>query len=78
LTDLLISWSQFDPINPDNYKVYVVKSRVHFQGGFDETGYAKTIFVVDALAPWFGTILLNALNYEFEQISGLYPFDGQD
>jgi microcystin degradation protein MlrC len=68
---------RFDPIDPDNYKVFVVKSRVHFRGGFDETGYAKTIIVVDAPGPWFGTIRLDALNYEYGPISRLYPFNGQ-
>jgi microcystin degradation protein MlrC len=68
---------RFDPVNPDNYKVFVVKSRVHFRRGFDETGYARTILVVDAPGPWFGTTRLDALNYEYGPISRLYPFDGQ-
>ncbi len=66
---------RFDPINPDNYDVFVVKSRVHFRGGFDETGYAKTILVVDAPGPWFGTVRLDALDYKYGPISELYPFD---
>ena len=69
---------RFDPINPDNYKVFVVKSRVHFRGGFDETGYAKTILVVDAPGPWFGTVRLDALDYKYGPISELYPFEGKD
>jgi len=66
---------RFGPVNPDNYQVFVVKSRVHFRRGFHETGYAKTILVVDAPGPWFGTTRLDALNYEFGPISKLYPFD---
>ena len=54
---------KFGPIDPKNYDVFVVKSRVHFRRGFDETGYAKTIFVVDAPGDWFGTIRLDALDY---------------
>jgi len=69
---------RFGPVNPDNYQVFVVKSRVHFRGGFDETGYAKTIIVVDAPGPWFGTVRLDALDYKYGPISKLYPFDGQD
>ncbi|MDH5599638.1 MAG: M81 family metallopeptidase [Cyclobacteriaceae bacterium] len=65
---------RFDPINPDNYQVFVVKSRVHFRRGFDETGYAKTIIVVDSPGPWFGTTRLDALDYKFGPISKLYPF----
>ncbi|MDH5367214.1 MAG: M81 family metallopeptidase [Cyclobacteriaceae bacterium] len=66
---------RFDSINPDNYQVFVVKSRVHFRRGFDETGYAKTILVVDAPGPWFGTTRLDALDYKFGPISKLYPFE---
>ena len=69
---------RFGSVNPDNYNVFVVKSRVHFRGGFDETGYAKTILVVDAPGPWFGTVRLDALDYKYGPISKLYPFDGQN
>lgn len=66
---------RFGPINPDEFQVFVVKSRVHFRRGFDETGYAKTILVVDAPGPWFGTTRLDALDYQFGPISNLYPFN---
>ncbi len=65
---------RFDPIDPDNYDVFVVKSRVHFRRGFDETGYAKTILVVDAPGPWVGTLRLDALDYQHAPIDRLYPF----
>jgi microcystin degradation protein MlrC len=61
-------------INPDDYDVFVVKSRVHFRRGFDETGYAKTIIVVDAPGAWFGTTRLDALDYKHAPIDTLYPF----
>ena len=61
-------------IDPDDFEVFVVKSRVHFRRGFDETGYAKTIIVVDAPGPWFGTTRLDALDYKVAPISQLYPF----
>jgi microcystin degradation protein MlrC len=64
-------------LNPDDYDVFVVKSRVHFRRGFDETGYAKTIMVVDAPGDWFGTTRLNALNYQHAPIDRLYPFQDQ-
>lgn len=64
-----------DGIDPNDYDVFVVKSRVHFRRGFDETGYAKTIIVVDAPGPWFGTTRLDALDYQFAPIKELYPFD---
>lgn len=65
---------RFGSINPDNYKVFIVKSRVHFRRGFDETGFAKTILVVDAPGDWVGTTRLNALDYKFAPIKELYPF----
>jgi microcystin degradation protein MlrC len=65
---------RFGPVNPDKYQVFIVKSRVHFRRGFDETGYAQTILVVDAPGPWFGTTRLDAIAYEYGPISELYPF----
>jgi microcystin degradation protein MlrC len=65
---------RFGPIDPDAYDVFVVKSRVHFRRGFDETGYAKTILVVDAPGPWVGTTRLDALDYQHAPIERLYPF----
>ncbi len=62
------------PVEPDDYDVFVVKSRVHFRRGFDETGYAQTVIVVDAPGDWFGTTRLNALDYRFAPIDQLYPF----
>jgi microcystin degradation protein MlrC len=69
---------RFGSIEPDNYDVFVVKSRVHFRRGFYETGYAKTILIVDAPGPWFGTTHLDALDYKFGPISELYPFNVKD
>ncbi len=65
----------FDTINADDYEIFVVNSRVHFRRGFDETGYAKTIMVVDAPGPWFGTTRLNALDYQNVDIQSLYPYN---
>lgn len=65
---------RFGPVDPDQYEVFVVKSRVHFRRGFDETGYAKTILVVDAPGPWVGTTRLDALEYQYAPIDRLYPF----
>jgi microcystin degradation protein MlrC len=69
---------RFGPIEPDDYDVIVVKSRAHFRRGFDETGYAKTIFIVDAPGPFLGTTRLDALEYEFAPIDKLYPFGTPD
>lgn len=62
------------PINPDDYDVFVVKSRVHFRRGFDETGFARTIVIVEAPEPFVGTTFLDALPYDNVDLSQLYPY----
>lgn len=66
--------TKFGPIDPDEYDVFVLKTRVHFRRGFDETGYAKTIQIVDAPGDWFGTIRVDALDYENVDPEDFYPF----
>jgi len=61
-------------IDPDDYDVFVVKSRVHFRRGFDETGYAKTIVVVEAPEPFVGTTFLDALPFENVDLDEHYPY----
>jgi len=65
---------QFGPLDPDNFDSFVVKSRVHFRRGFDETGYAKTIIIVDAPGPFVGTIHLDDLPYENVTLENYYPY----
>jgi len=62
------------PVNPDDFDVFVVKSRVHFRRGFDETGYARTILIVEAPEPFVGTTFLDALPYENVDLSSFYPY----
>jgi len=65
---------EIGPIDPADYEVIVVKSRAHFRRGFDETGYARTILVVEAPEPYVGTTYLDALPYENVDLSTLYPY----
>ena len=65
---------RFGDVDPGAYDVFVVKSRVHFRRGFDETGFAKTIVVVEAPGPYVGTTFLDALPYEHADLSVLYPY----
>lgn len=65
---------RFGPIDPDNFEVFVLKTRVHFRRGFDDTGYAPSIFIVDAPGDWFGTTRLEALDYKNINIADFYPF----
>ncbi|TVP56039.1 MAG: hypothetical protein EA351_09435 [Gemmatimonadales bacterium] len=68
---------RFAGIEPDDYDIFVLKTRVHFRRGFDETGYAPTIHIVDAPGDWFGTIRLDALEYENVRLEDFYPYGGR-
>ena len=65
---------RFGTLDPAEFDVFVVKSRVHFRRGFDETGFASTIVVVEAPGPFVGTTYLDALPYEHVDLSALYPY----
>jgi microcystin degradation protein MlrC len=65
---------RFADLEPDDFDVFVLKTRAHFRRGFDDNGYAKTILIVDAPGDWFGTTRLGALRYEHAPIQRLYPF----
>lgn len=65
---------RFGPVDPADYDVFVVKSRAHFRRGFDETGFAKTIVVVEAPGRFLGTTFLDALPYENVDLTQLYPY----
>ncbi len=65
---------RYGDIDPGDYEVFVVKSRVHFRRGFDETGYASTIVLVQAPEPFVGTTFLDALPYENVDLSEFYPY----
>lgn len=65
---------RWGPIDPDRFTTWVLKSRAHFRRGFDDTGYARTILIVDAPGPYLGTVHLDALPYETFDLSSVYPF----
>ncbi len=72
-----ILWTEeleFGPLDPQDFDAFVVKSRVHFRRGFDETGYAETIIIVDAPGPFVGTVHLEALPYENVTLNKSYPY----
>ena len=66
------------PINPADFDVFVVNSRAHFRRGFDETGFAPTILIVEAPEPFVGTTHLDALDYKNVDLSKLYPYGKPD
>jgi microcystin degradation protein MlrC len=58
----------------DSFKVFAIKSRVHFRRGFDDSGFAKTILLVEPEQPFLGTVRLEALPYSNVDITKFYPF----
>lgn len=62
------------PVQPHDFDAFVVKSRVHFRRGFDETGFAETILIVDAPGHYIGTVHLEHLPYENVELDDFYPY----
>jgi microcystin degradation protein MlrC len=58
----------------DQFKVFAIKSRVHFRRGFDDSGFAKTILLVEPEQPFLGTVRLEALPYRNVDISKFFPY----
>lgn len=65
-TGLGIDLAEFD--------VFVIKSRVHFRRGFDDSGFAKTILLVEPDQPFLGTVRLDALTYRNVDLTAFYPY----
>lgn len=61
-------------INPDDYKVIAIKSRVHFRRGFDDNRYAKTILIVEPPQGFLGTVHLENLPYQHVDLKKFYPY----
>ena len=56
------------------FKAFAIKSRVHFRRGFDDSGFAKTILLVEPEQPFLGTVRLDALPYKNVDVKKFYPF----
>lgn len=61
-------------VEPAEFDVIAIKSRVHFRRGFDDSGFAKTILLVEPDAPFLGTIRLEGLPYEHVTLTDYYPY----
>ena len=59
-----------------DYDVIAIKSRVHFRRGFDDSGFAPTILLVEPDEAFLGTVRLEALPYQHLRIADYYPFGG--
>jgi microcystin degradation protein MlrC len=58
----------------DQFKVIAIKSRVHFRRGFDDSGFAKTILLVEPVEPFLGTVRLEGLPYQNVDLKKFYPY----
>ena len=57
-----------------SFKAIAIKSRVHFRRGFDDSGFAKTILLVEPEQPFLGTVRLDALPYKNVDLRRFYPY----
>ncbi len=56
------------------YKVFVIKSRVHFRQGLDDSGFARTIIVAEPEGGFLGTVRLERLPYCNLDLHRFYPY----
>ncbi len=65
-------------LDPAAFKVFAIKSRVHFRRGFDDSGFAPTILLVEPEEPFLGTIRLEALPYRHVDLKQFYPYGREE
>jgi microcystin degradation protein MlrC len=56
------------------FDIIAIKSRVHFRRGFDDSGFAKTILLVEPVEPFLGTVRLEGLPYQNVDLKKFYPY----
>jgi len=56
------------------FMAFAIKSRVHFRRGFDDSGFAKTILLVEPVEPFLGTVRLEGLPYQNVDLKKFYPY----
>lgn len=56
------------------FKAIAIKSRVHFRRGFDDSGFARTILLVEPVEPFLGTVRLDGLPYRNVDLKKFYPY----
>jgi microcystin degradation protein MlrC len=61
-------------LKPEDFDVIALKSRVHFRRGFDDSGFAPTILLVEPEEPFLGTARLEALEYQHLEPRSFYPY----
>ena len=60
------------------FKAIAIKSRVHFRRGFDDSGFARTILLVEPVEPFLGTVRLDGLPYRNVDLKNFYPYGDVD
>ncbi|HEY4252639.1 MAG TPA: M81 family metallopeptidase [Roseomonas sp.] len=61
-------------LRPEAFDVIAIKSRVHFRRGFDDSGFARTILLVEPEPPFLGTVRLDGLPYQNLTLTDFYPY----
>ncbi len=61
-------------LDTEKFDVFAIKSRAHFRRGFDDSGFAPTILLVEPPEPFMGTVRLEALPYAHLRLADYYPF----
>jgi microcystin degradation protein MlrC len=61
-------------IHLTDFDVFAIKSRVHFRRGFDDSGFARTILLVEPDQPFLGTVRLDGLPYQHVDLKAFYPY----
>ena len=61
-------------LDASRFDVIAIKSRVHFRRGFHDSGFAKTILLVEPVEPLLGTVRLDGLKYENVDLKKFYPY----
>jgi microcystin degradation protein MlrC len=61
-------------LDPARFKAIAIKSRVHFRRGFDDSGFARTILLVEPVEPFLGTVRLDGLPYRNVDLKNFYPY----
>jgi microcystin degradation protein MlrC len=57
-----------------DFDAYAIKSRVHFRRGFDDSGFAAAIYVVEPPDPFLGTVRLEGLDYRNVVLGNFFPY----
>jgi microcystin degradation protein MlrC len=68
------SWLTVAGLDIAAFQVFAIKSRVHFRRGFGDSGFAKTILLIEPDAPFLGTVRLENLPYQNLDLRQYYPY----